>query len=64
MKEETLTFSKGELFFQVISVKIGSQLLYVVLHPLLRSTALMKTLCNIAILTCETCLQRVYTICI
>lgn len=64
MKEETMTLSKSELFFQLISVKIRSQLLYVVLHPLLRSTALMKALCNTAVLTCETCLECIYTICI
>lgn len=47
MKEETLTFSKGELFFRLISVKIKSRLLYVALHPFLRTIALMKALCNI-----------------
>lgn len=48
-KEEMLTFSKDELLLQLISVKIKSQLLYVALHPSLRTTALMKALCNIKI---------------
>lgn len=57
--ERRNTFSKGELFFQLISVKIKSQLFYVALHPFLRTTPSMK-----ALSTLNCCLQCIYTICI
>lgn len=60
MKEGTLTFSKAELFFHLISVKIKSQLLYVAVYLFLRTAAFMKALCNITLWNLLQYLHDVY----